>query len=157
MQQQEFWELNHNVEGVLEMKRGFIIASHRTLSAGLVETLRFFAGDDLNIEVVTAYMTNAPVDEDLKQAVAKFDENEELIILTDLMAGSVNQKAAMYLQRPHTHLLTGMNLPLAMAFIMEPANQYLTTERVAAIVKDAQKQIVYVNQLNLEGEDDEDE
>lgn len=139
------------------MKRGFIVASHRTFSAGLVETLRFFAGDDLNVGVVTAYMSNTPVDEDLEQAMAKFGEDDEVVILTDLMAGSVNQKAALYLNRPHTHILTGMNLPLAMALIMESANQYLTTERIEAIVTDAKNQIVYINQLNLGDKDDEDE
>ncbi|MCG0835839.1 PTS family mannose/fructose/sorbose porter component IIA [Lactiplantibacillus plantarum] len=139
------------------MKRGFIVASHRTFSAGLVETLRFFAGDDLNVEVVTAYMSNTPVDEDLERAMAKFGEDDEVVILTDLMAGSVNQKATQYLNRPHTHILTGMNLPLAMALIMEPANQYLTTERIEAIVTDAKNQIVYINQLNLGDKDDEDE
>jgi len=139
------------------MKRGFIIASHSTFSAGLTAALKFFAGDNLNIEVVTAYVTNKPVDDELQQVVSQFSVDDELVILTDLMAGSVNQKAVLYLQRPHTHLVTGMNLPLALALLMEPSEHYLSGERVHELVEAARQQIVYMNEINLGEADDNDE
>lgn len=139
------------------MERKFIIASHSTFSAGLAAALKFFAGDELKIDVITAYMDNKPVDEELKAVIDQYPAADELVILTDLKAGSVNQKVFPYLQRPHTHVITGMNLPLALALVMEPQDDYLAPTRVQAIVEEAQNQIVYMNQLNIGGAGDDDD
>ena len=82
-----------------------------------------------------------------------------MIVLTDLMAGSVNQKFMPRIARPHTHLLTGMNLSLAMALTaVESTDSYLTEERINQIVDEARNQVQYVNvALQALSEDDEDE
>ncbi|MDK7227502.1 PTS N-acetylglucosamine transporter subunit IIBC, partial [Lactobacillus iners] len=60
--------------------------------------------------------------------------------------------------RPHTHVITGMNLSLAMAITMEPVDGYLTSEKIQSIVSEAQNQVKYVNELAADSsEDDEDE
>ncbi len=43
--------------------------------------------------------------------------------MTDLMVGSVNQKFFKYRTRPHTHIVSGMNLPLAFQIAMEPQRE----------------------------------
>jgi len=141
------------------MKRHYIIASHSTLSAGMADVLHFFAGstNNLDINVITAYVDNKPIDEEIKDIFAGVALEDEVIVLTDIMAGSVNQKLFPYISRQHTHILTGMNLPLALALVMEPSKDYLTEERVQQLVDESRTQLAYMNTINQDSEDEEDE
>lgn len=138
------------------MQRKLIFASHHQLAAGLKDTVDFITNGAADITAVCAYMDNQPVDNLVNAVMGKIDPTDDVIILTDMTAGSVNQKFFPYRTRPHTHIISGMNLPLALGFAMEPAEQYLTDERVSALIREAQTAIVDVNALNLEA-DDEDE
>ena len=69
-------------------------------------------------------------DEQIEQIFNEISVEDEVVILTDLLAGSVNQKFVPYSSRPHTHLVAGMNLPLAMAFSMEPCHEYMSSDRI---------------------------
>lgn len=140
------------------MRRRVIIASHSMLSKGMAETLKFFEGEDAEFVVITAYVDNKPIEGIIEEIFADIPDEDEVIILTDLMAGSVNQKFMPRIARPHTHLLTGMNLSLAMALTMESTDSYLTEERINQIVDEARNQVQYVNvALQALSEDDEDE
>lgn len=140
------------------MKRHIIIASHSTLAEGMAHALKFFEGDDLDLTVLSAYVDNKPIQGQIKDIFDQIPADDEAIIMTDLLGGSVNQKFFPYIARPHTHLVTGMNLSLAMAITMEPANDYLTADRMREIVTEASQQVKYVNDLaNAASEDDEDE
>lgn len=140
------------------MKRRIIIASHSMLSDGIAKTLQFFQGKQEQFTVITAYVDNKPIDEQIEQIFNEISVEDEVVILTDLLAGSVNQKFVPYSSRPHTHLVAGMNLPLAMAFSMEPCHEYMSSDRIQEIVKEAQDQVKYVNLLfTATNEDDEDE
>lgn len=140
------------------MKRHIIIASHSTLAEGMAKALKFFQGDDLELTVLSAYVDNKPIEDTIKNIFADIPAEDEVIVLTDLLGGSVNQKFFPYIQRDHTQIITGMNLSLAMAITMEPAKDYLTPERIREIVEGARDQIKYVNDLAASAdEDDEDE
>lgn len=140
------------------IKRHIVIASHSTLAQGMANALKFFEGDDLKLTVLSAYVDNKPIEGQIEEIFNRFDDNDEVIVLTDLLGGSVNQKFFPYINRPHTHVITGMNLSLAMAITMEPINGYLNAEKIQSIVSDAQNQVKYVNELTMDAdEDDEDE
>lgn len=138
------------------MKRHFILASHSMLAAGMADTVRFFAGEGVEIKTLTAYLDNKPIDEQVKLLVEEVPDEDELVVCTDIMAGSVNQKFIPYLKRPHFHLISGMNLPLLAALSLEPSDSYLTREHIEEVMEDARKQLVYVNTVCVE-EDEEDE
>lgn len=140
------------------MKRRYVIASHSTFAAGMANALKFFAGDDLQLTVLSAYVDNKPIDEQVKNIFKDIPAEDEVIVLTDLMGGSVNQKFFPYVYREHTQIITGMNLSVAMAVVMEPVNGYLSSERVQAIVDEARNQLTYVNAVaNEQAGDDDDE
>lgn len=140
------------------MKRHIIIASHSTLADGMSKALRFFQGDELELTVLSAYVDNKPIEGQIKDIFDKIPSEDEVVVLTDLLGGSVNQKFFPYIQREHTQIIAGMNLSLAMAITMEPANDYLTSDRIEEIVEGARDQIKYVNALATSiDEDDDDE
>jgi len=138
------------------MKRNFIIASHGKLAQGVGHTLEFISGAHDNVQVMTAYTDNQPIDEQVTKIMATFEVEDEVIIMTDLLAGSVNQKFFPYHQRSHTHIFTGVNLPLVMALVMEPADHYLTATRARTLLTEAREQIAYVNDINVEADDDDE-
>ena len=138
------------------MKRVLILASHHTMAEGLKDTLDFISGGAAESVALCAYMNNEPVDATVDAAIDALDAEDEAIILTDLNSGSVNQQFFRHLARPHTHLVSGMNLPLAIGLALEPADGYLSTDRVREIVAQAQTEIKYVNDLAAEVDDDDE-
>lgn len=138
------------------MKRYIIIASHSNMAVGLKDTLNFVSGGLDNVKAIAAYVDNKPIDDAISEALAEVKDEDELVILTDMTGGSVNQKFFPMCSRPHTHVVSGMNLPLAFGLAMEPADDYLTAEQVRFIVENAKQEIRYVNDISVDG-DDEDE
>lgn len=138
------------------MQRKIILASHHRLADGLKDTLNFISGNTKSDEIVSfsAYLDNTSVEEEVKTLMSKFSSKTELVVLTDMTAGSVNQLFFLYRERPHTHVISGMNLPLALAFLMEPNQNYLTEDRIREILKEAQEAMVYVNDIKVDDDDE---
>ena len=97
-----------------------------------------------------------PVEEAVDEVMDGFEGEDEVVVLTDLMVGSVNQKFFKYRTRPHTHIVSGMNLPLAFQIAMEPQGKYITEERMKEIIETAKEELKYVNEVSND-EDEEDE
>ena len=138
------------------MKRILILASHHNMAAGLRDSLNFVSGGEQETVALAAYVYNKPVDAAVKELMAGLSDEDEAVILTDMTAGSVNQQFFPYINRPHTHLVSGMNLPLAFTIAMEPQDEYITADRMREIVEESRAEMKYCNDLAAEG-DDEDE
>ncbi|MDK1727926.1 PTS sugar transporter subunit IIA [Dellaglioa algida] len=139
------------------MKRKIILASHHYFAKGMQNSLDFIGGEKAKeIVIVSAYIDDVPVEKEINEIMNKFDENTELVVLTDMMSGSVNQSFIKYTIRSHVHVIAGMNLPLALAIMLEPDNEYISSKRIKQIVKESQDNIIYMNDKrgNLD-EDDE--
>ena len=138
------------------MKRILILASHHNMAAGLRDSLNFVSGGEQETVALAAYVDNKPVDAAVKELMAGLSDEDEAVILTDMTADSVNQQFFSYINRPHTHLVSGMNLPLAFTIAMEPQDEYITADRMREIVEESRAEMKYCNDLAAEG-DDEDE
>ena len=138
------------------MKRVLVLASHHRMADGLKESLAFVSGGEQETIALSAYVDNQPIDETIERLMAGFAPEDEVIILTDMTSGSVNQKFFKYISRPHTHLVSGMNLPLAFTIAMEDSDDYISADRMREIVEESRAEMKYVNDLAAEG-DDEDE
>ena len=138
------------------MKRILVTASHHKMADGLKDTLNFVSGGVQETIALSAYLDNQPVEEAVDELMKGFAEEDEVIVLTDLTSGSVNQQFFRYRNRPHTHIVSGMNLPLAFQVAMEPQGEYITVERMREMEEEAKNEIKYVNDIADDG-DDEDE
>lgn len=138
------------------MQRKIILASHHRFADGLKDTLNFISGNNKNDEIISfsAYLDNTSVEDKVKTLMSQFSDQTELIVLTDMTAGSVNQLFFLYRERPHTHVISGMNLPLALAFLMEPDQNYLQADRVRDILTQAKDSMVYVNDMQVDDDDE---
>ena len=131
-------------------------ASHHRMADGLKDTLEFISGGIQETIALSAYVDNRPVEDAVEELMNGFAEEEEVIVLTDLTSGSVNQQFFKYRSRPHTHIVSGMNLPLAFQIAMEPKGEYITTERMQEIVEESRQELRYINEIADDG-DEEDE
>ncbi|MBP5843408.1 PTS N-acetylglucosamine transporter subunit IIBC [Lactiplantibacillus plantarum] len=138
------------------MKRKIILASHHQFASGLADTVNFIFNNAADIVALTAYMDNQPVEQQVKSLMASIPAEVEVVILTDMLAGSVNQQFFNYRMRPHTQIISGMNLPLALAIALEPTDHELTDQRVCDLITQAQESIVSVNQMSVEMDDDDE-
>ena len=139
--------------------RKIILASHHLMAEGLKDTLQYIGSSLDHIEAVCAYMDNIPVEQQLKNAIGKIDKNDEYIIFTDMLGGSVNQEAIKYLQYPNVYIITGMSLHIVLSIVLSLSSYDKVDETVIrSAIEDAKQQTVFVNDVvrNLEA-DDEDE
>ena len=93
---------------------GLVVASHGRLAEELVSTAEQIVGKlpavaTCNIEPGT------PVEElraKMKQAVARVDEGEGVIVMADLFGGTPCKESLMMCQRMNLEVLAGVNLPM---------------------------------------------
>jgi mannose/fructose-specific phosphotransferase system component IIA len=131
----------------VEMRR-FIIASHERFASGLKSTLAFLSGRE-DIVALSAYVDDIPLEQSIKEAFAGFGKDDEVVILTDMLQGSVNQKLHPYIN-DHVHLICGVNVPCAMSFALQPDDEPFTPGNIRAIIDAARAQILYVNEVKSE-------
>ena len=95
------------------------------------------------------------VEEQIRQVFASFDPEDEVIIMTDMLGGSVNQKFCPYMAE-HRHLISGINLPCALSLALQPEDVFLTKEQIRQIVEESRNHLIYVNEYQA-SEEQEDE
>lgn len=134
--------------------RRFVIASHQEFALGLKKTLEFLSGKE-NIHAIAAYVDNTPLEESIQNVFSGFDKDDEVVILTDMLQGSVNQSFYPYIN-DHVHLVCGVNVPCAMAFALYPDDEKLTPDDIREILDGGKSQIIYVNEYQNQS-DEEDE
>lgn len=132
--------------------RHVIIASHHRFAEGLADTLEFIGGVE-NMRVVCAYVDETPLEEQVAGAFAPVAPGDEVLVLTDILQGSVNQAFAPYMG-DRVFLVAGVNVALCLelALSAEP----LSAAAIDAAIDQARSAMVLVNTYAAEvGEDDE--
>lgn len=132
--------------------RQVVLASHHRFAQGLADTLEFL-GSKNDFKVVCAYVDDAPLAPQVQMIFDGFAPDDEVLVLTDIMQGSVNQAFVPYLGS-HTFVIAGVNVALAFELCLDP--EPLTTEKIEAALAQARSAMVLVNTLQVEdGEEDE--
>ncbi|WP_300125626.1 PTS sugar transporter subunit IIA [uncultured Streptococcus sp.] len=133
-----------------------IIASHHKLADGMGDTLEYLVPSLTDIETISAYLDNEPIDSAVEAALGRCQDTEDVVVFTDLLGGSVNQEFVRQL-KPNVHVIAGMNLPIIMTLLLQLENQPLSEELITQSIEEAKNQIIYVNQFLKESVDDLDE
>lgn len=137
--------------------RRFIFASHHKLAYGLKDTVDFLTNGTKHIYDINAYMDQD--EEDLHSMIQKvfnkFDVEDEVIVLTDLLGGSVNQQFFSRISN-RVHIVCGMNLPLAMSFVMMDEHKNIDETIINKAINDSKNQILYVNHMKTDVDTDDE-
>ena len=92
--------------------RHVVIAAHHRFASGLRDTLEFIGGD-LGIVDINAYIDDTPLEDQVRATFDSFAPEDEVLVFTDMMQGSVNQAFIPYIG-PNVFLVTGVNVPCAL-------------------------------------------
>ncbi|MCX8720441.1 MULTISPECIES: PTS sugar transporter subunit IIA [Lactobacillus] len=124
----------------------FIIATHSYLANGYQSSLKFFDSSVNNVQFINAYVDEQTnFTDELSQMLDQMP-NEQVVILTDMPGGSVNREAVNLIKKYHCQVISGINLALVLELVLN-ADQTLSDETIRLAVSQAQKQLVYVNDL----------
>ena len=130
-----------------------LIATHGTFASGAESTVRFLMGNVENITCINAYVDqNENLVETLERYFAQVGPEDQVIVLTDIKGGSVNQKIVPYAVLENVFLIAGFNLPLLVALAIAPEG--ITREEIRQYIEDSKNQMELVE---LEGETGRDE
>ena len=137
--------------------RRFIFASHHKLAYGLKDTVDFLTGATKTIYDINAYLDDETKDIDtvVAELFASFDDEDKVVVLVDMMGGSVYQKFYPYMS-DKVHVICGMNLPMALSFVLAPEDEGLTSEKVEQVLMDCKNQLVYVNKMAASVDEDDE-
>ena len=136
------------------MENYFIIASHSTFAQGLYNCLKFFKNNLANVNYINAYVEDTNFVETFEKALNDV-KGKNVIVLTDLPGGSVNQICNAKMQEHKFHLISGVNFPLALELIFQ--DEILDEDKLRLIVEESRQQIVYMNDLKDEQQETDDE
>lgn len=124
--------------------RKIVVASHGDMARGVESTLSFFADSSKNISYICGYTDGINLETKIEQYLESVEPEDEVIVLTDLMGGSVNTAFLTYLGRPNMHLIAGFNLGLILEILGLEEGAVLD-EGISEAVENAKEGIVYVN------------
>ncbi|MBR5340495.1 MAG: PTS sugar transporter subunit IIA [Erysipelotrichaceae bacterium] len=130
------------------------ISSHGHFASGIKSSVEILMGPNPRITVFDAYVTQESVQEHLDKFYETVNENDTVLLLSDLYGGSVNQVMYTYLEKPNTTLIAGVNLALVLELAVR---EEITVEEVKQLVEQSREMLRVVEfEKNEEVKEDED-
>lgn len=132
-----------------------LVATHGNYAQGVISSLSIIAGQVNNITYINAYTESKNINEAIETYFEKVNEDDQVIILTDIFGGSVNQAAMNYLKKENVFLITGFNLALLLELSMLDSEEIISENKLREIVENSKAQIIYVNDVLKETNNDD--
>ena len=130
------------------------ISSHGHFASGIKSSVEILMGPNPRITVFDAYVTQESVQEHLDKFYETVNEDDTVLLLSDLYGGSVNQVMYTYLEKPNTTLIAGVNLALVLELAVR---EEITVEEVKQLVEQSREMLRVVEfEKNEEVKEDED-
>ncbi|HZE85269.1 MAG TPA: hypothetical protein VE035_13235 [Puia sp.] len=134
--------------------RKFLIATHGHFARGVKSSLDIIIGQTEDIFLIEAYVgENKSIEDEIAAVLKSMGKDDELIIFTDLLGGSITNQVLRVTQGRNVHVVSGFNLPLLIEVIMADAH-VPASEVIESAIANAKEQLVYVNKLIPSHSDD---
>lgn len=135
--------------------RKVLVATHASFAQGIKETLDFILGQQDMVNVMCAYIEqDFDIEKEVCQVLESLDCQDELIVLVDLMGGSVSNTFSHHLMDSRLHIISGVNFPMLLDIVL---NQ---DKNIDAVIRSgitaAQQGIVYINEKMKNDIEEED-
>lgn len=130
------------------------LSSHGHMASGMKSSIEIFCGQNTNLTVFDAYVDERNVKDQLDEFYKTVRADDQVILLSDLYGGSVNQQMYLYLNRPNTMLVAGVNLALVLELT---AMDSITEEGLDRLVEQSRQALKVVKPDNDTAEDTEEE
>jgi fructoselysine and glucoselysine-specific PTS system IIA component len=131
----------------MEKTRKFLIATHGTFSAGAKSSLDMIIGAVPYVFIIQAYLDEkVNVEQQIQEVLEQVSDQDELVIFSDIMGGSVTNQLLQHALKPNIHILSGFNLPLLIDVMLADQDTPVN-EVIRSAIENAKEQMVYVNEL----------
>ncbi len=127
------------------MKRKFLIGSHGKLASGLQSSIDILTGKGQEIQTIDAYIDDSDYTKSIVEFIDEIAPDEQGLIFTDLLGGSVNQKmatAVMNSGKNNIFLITNSNLATLLSLLFLKPEEELTKEGIVTVINESQVQLV---------------
>ena len=129
-----------------------LVIGHGRFAEGIKSVANIIVGDLAEVTFMNTYVDDIDFHVELDNY---FSENKNVLVLTDLFGGSVNQAIIQYITKVNIDVITGINIPLILEILI--SNTTGNNLDFRQIISSAKEQIVYVNDMleklnNEEGE-----
>lgn len=144
---------------------GIIVATHGKMSDGIVDAAELIIGGTDDIETLNLYQGDdiQDLNKQMLEAIKKVDQNDGVIIFTDLFGASPYNQATLAIhslpedQREKITVITGVNLPMLLEAINQRLMNASIDDAVEAIVNTAGQSVVTWTIKDENSDDDEDD
>lgn len=134
--------------------RSYIIASHGLLAEGIMDSVRIIFGEQENVTTLCAYVDPGEnIKDRVKSLLDSYPEDREIIVVADIMGGSVCNEFMCHLDRENLHVIAGMNLPMLLEMFAHRHSEVNNLINVA--VKAGALSVHYCNPMGKEIVDEE--
>ena len=130
------------------------ISSHGHFASGIKSSVEILMGPNARITVFDAYIDQDSVQEHLDAFYESVEEDDQVLLLSDLYGGSVNQVMYTYLEKPNTRLVAGVNLALVLELAVK---EEISDEELQELVEQSRTmlRIVELDKSETKQEDED--
>lgn len=136
----------------------FIIATHGLFAEGIKNSIEIILGKFENLNTLSCYTdSNFNLKKEIDEILKKYN-NKEVIVITDIFGGSVNN---LFMEEiplnKNIHLITGLNLPLVLNLLGEQENYLIPEELIQNSIEISSDAVKYCNLELIKTSKNEDE
>lgn len=135
----------------------FIVATHGKFAEGIKTSIELIIGNIDNLEILNCYITqNFNLKEEVEFILKKYPK-EELVVLTDIFGGSVNNEFLENISNyKNLNIVSGVNLPLILTLIEKQNDYDNIKELIRESIEECDNSLIYCND-ELEKKIEEDQ
>lgn len=137
--------------------RYLLLASHGRMAEGMLDSVELITGKHTNIFTISAYKNESDdLTKQLEHVLMQIAPDDELIIITDIFGGSVNNECMKLLNDRRIHLISGLNLALVIELVTTSHLKQDTHSLINKALQNAKDSMVYCNEVISSEPVDED-
>lgn len=122
-------------------------ASHGKMASGMKGSLDILLGNSDNVTVFDAFIDEHIVQDAMDDFFATINDQDTVVLCSDLYGGSVNQAMFLYLETYNAYLIAGINL----AFLLELSiKESISKEELLQMVKDSRQAIRFIEVAEID-------
>ena len=135
--------------------RKYIIATHGYMASGMKSTLEIIIGEQKNLTCINAYTDECADPTPEFEKIINENKGNDIVIMTDMLGGSVNNNALIMTKHENVYVVTGINLATAITILTSGEN-LSTPDMLKEAVQTGKEMVIYCNDLLSEAEDEDD-
>lgn len=128
--------------------RKLMMVSHGNLASGFVSMVNIIFGNANNLLYFNGYSeeNSSTLTQFIESELENLGSGDELVILSDLLGGSVNTEAMNFLSDSRVHVVTGTNAGLLLVMLTASSDEN-TKDLIERAIEESKEGIIYCNEL----------